>query len=67
MTLKEAKELIENNIQADIEILSPKDRLTFYLGLMEYFNPKLNRVGYETEDILNEIKIINAVKSDKSI
>ena len=60
MNLKEAKEYLEGKLEADLELMSPKDRLTFYLGLMEYFQPKLNRVGYEQDELLNEIKIINA-------
>ena len=64
MNLKEAKELIEKNIEFDIESLSPKDRLAFYLGLMEYFNPKLNRVGYDMESDDNEIIEVRATKED---
>ena len=64
MTLKEAKELCEETLEADVRILPPKDRLNFYLALMEYFQPKLNRVGYEQDELLNEIEIINATKGN---
>ena len=65
MNLKEAKELLEvEYIEDDIKSLSPKDRLTFYLGLMEYFNPKLNRVGYDMESDDNEIIEVRATKED---
>ena len=65
MKLYEAKELLESEyIEDDIKSLSPKDRLTFYLGLMEYFNPKLNRVGYDMESDDNEIIEVRATKED---
>ena len=64
MNLKEAKELIEKNIEFDIESLSPKDRLTFYLGLMEYFTPKINRVSYDMESDDNEIIEVYAATRD---
>ena len=65
MNLKEAKELLEvEYIEDDIKSLSPKDRLTFYLGLMEYFNPKLNRVGYDMESDDNEIIEVYAATRD---
>ena len=60
MDLQEANEFCEESLEEDWKLMSPKDRLNFYLALMEYFKPKLNRVGFETEDLLNEIKIVNA-------
>ena len=66
MNLKEAKEVLEFEfVENDLKQISPKDRLNFYLALMEYFSPKLNRVGYETEDLLREIIITDATKGDK--
>ena len=42
--LEDAKQLIETTfLQSDIEKLQPKDRLAFYLNLMEYFVPKRQR------------------------
>ena len=68
MNLKESKELLEETyIEEDIKSLSPKDRLTFYLGMLEYFQPKINRIGYDLESDDKEIIEVYAANRDQSL
>ena len=49
--LENAKKLIENNyLMTDIGSLHAKDRLQFYLNLMEYFVPKRQRSSINEND-----------------
>ena len=49
---EKVKELLENNydkITADLEKLTPKDRVSAWLGLLEFSLPKLQRIEAEVD------------------
>ena len=60
MNIEEAKELLEADYVAnDIRKLPPKDRLAFYVNILEFFQAKLMRgnVLQETEHSDKDITI----------
>ncbi len=63
----EAKDFCEDNLEEDLKTLTPKDRLNFYLSLLEYFHPKQNRINFESDNQLDKIEIVNATGNNKSL
>ena len=60
MNIEEAKDLLEEDyVRNDIKKLSPKDRLSFYVNILEFFQAKLMRgnVLQETEGTDKDITI----------
>ena len=47
MTLDEAKEYLEETLKEDIQLLSPRDRVTLYFNMMEFFTPKRQRTSID--------------------
>ena len=61
MTPEEARTLLENTLEEDINMMTPKDRVALYFGqVLEYFTPKRQRTSIDPndtklpEDIYNE-------------
>ena len=51
MTPEEARTLLEDTLEADINQMTPKDRVALYFGqVLEYFTPKRQRTSIDQDD-----------------
>lgn len=51
MTPEEAKEFLEEKLEADLLAMLPKDRVALYFGqVLEYFQPKRQRTSINEND-----------------
>lgn len=56
-----------DNVQTDFEILTPRDRVKFYLDLLQYGLPKLQTVQMETDfDNLTDTELNRIIEELKT-
>lgn len=70
MEVSEAVKLIEENLEQDINDLTPEKRIGVYLSMKEFLQPKLQRTSAApVVDVDREFKItiVNGDTSDESV